>query len=72
MLLYEFLSYLYHMISNITQAERAITRVLFVPNSTSANLILYNSSVNKKLIFCYILNTILSVFAQFCQQNYYL
>ncbi len=36
-------------------------------------LILYNSSVNKKLIFCDILNTILSVFAQFCQQlcNYF-
>ncbi len=61
------------MISNITQAARAITRVLFVPNSTSANVILHNSSVKKKLIFCDILNTILSVFAQFCQQlcNYF-
>ncbi len=56
------------MLSNITQAAKAITRVLFVSNSTSANVILYNTSVNKKLIFCYILNTILSVFAQFCQQ----
>ncbi len=28
-------------------------------------MILYNSSVNKKLILCYVLNTILSVFAQF-------
>ncbi len=56
------------MLSNITQAAKTITRVLFVPNSTSTNVILYNTSVNKKLIFCYILNTILSVFAQFCQQ----
>ncbi len=32
----------------------------------------FNSTVNKKLIFCSILNTILSVFAQFCQQKYYL
>ncbi len=28
----------------------------------NANVILYNSSVYKKLILCYILNTILSVF----------
>ncbi len=56
------------MLNNITQAAKTITRVQFVPNSTSANVILYNTSVNKKLIFFYILNTILSVFAQFCQQ----
>ncbi len=56
------------MLSNITQAAKTITRVLSVTNSMSTNVILYNSSVNKKLIFCYILNTILSVFAQFCQQ----
>ncbi len=41
----------------ITRAARAITRVLFVPS-----VILYNNSVNKKLILCYILNAILSVF----------
>ncbi len=32
-------------------------------NTTSANWILYKSSVIKKLILCYILNTILGVFA---------
>ncbi len=36
-------SYLYHMICDITSN---ITRVLFVPNMTSACVILYNSSVN--------------------------
>ncbi len=56
------------MLSNITQAAKAITQVLSVSNSRSVNVILYNTSVNKKLIFCYILNKILSVFAQFCQQ----
>ncbi len=56
------------MLSNITQAAKAITQVLSVSNSTSVNVILYNTSVNKKLIFCYILNKILSVFAQFYQQ----
>ncbi len=40
------------------------------PNSTRANVIFYNSSVNKKLILCHILNTILCVFAQFCQRKY--
>ncbi len=35
----------------------------------SANVILYKCSPKKKLILCYILNTTLSVFAQFCQQN---
>ncbi len=43
------------------------TRVLFV---LSANVILNNSTVNKKLILCYILNTILSFcflfFYSFC------
>ncbi len=67
MLLYEFLAHVKIMLSNITQAAKAITRGLFVPNSTSTNVILYNISVNK-LIFCYILNTILSIFAQFFQQ----
>ncbi len=33
------------------------------PNNTSANVILYNSSVNKKLTLCYILNTILCFFS---------
>ncbi len=52
-----------------TSRESSITRVLFVPNITSANVILYNSSVNKKLILCYILKTILCVFAQFCREH---
>ncbi len=37
-------------------------------NITSLNVILYNSSVNKKLILCYILNTILCVFAHFFKE----
>ncbi len=52
-----------------TNRESSITRVLFVPNITSANVILYNSSVNKKLILCYILKTILCVFAKFCREH---
>ncbi len=40
----------------------------FVPNITSLNVILYNSSVNKKLILCYILSTI-CVFAKFCREH---
>ncbi len=52
-LMYEFLSHIYviryHMIS-----ESYITGVLFM-SKKSANVILYNCSVNK-LILCYILN----------------
>ncbi len=49
-----------------------IMSAVFVSNITSANVILSNSSVYKKFILFYILNTILSVFAQFYQQKYYL
>ncbi len=42
-------------------SESNITQVLFVTNITSANVISYNSSVNK-LILGYILNTMVSVF----------
>ncbi len=44
------------------------TSAVFVPNIK----ILYNSSANKNLMLCYILDTIVSVFAKFCRQKYYL
>ncbi len=37
--------------------------------SANVILILYNSSINKKLIWCYFLETILSLFAQFVIEN---
>lgn len=52
--------------------KRDITLVLFWSWIASANIILNKSSVNKKLMFCYILSTILFVYAQFCQIKYYL
>ncbi len=42
-----------------TSRESRITSADFVSNIKSLNVILYNSSVNKKLVLCYILNTIL-------------
>ncbi len=39
----------------------------FVPIGTSTNVILYNSSLNKKLILYYILNRVLCVFAIFSE-----
>ncbi len=59
-----FVSYLYHI-----SHEQYYTSADLVPNITSLNVILYNSSVNKKLILCYVLNTILCVFAQFCREH---
>ncbi len=54
-----FFSYLYHAISNITGAVRAVSHeCCLYPNITSLNVILYNSSANNKLILRYILNTI--------------
>ncbi len=63
-----FVSYLYHTISH-EQGEQYYTSADFVPTITNWNVISNNSSVNKKLILCYILNTILCVFAQFCNEH---
>ncbi len=49
--MYEFLFYIY-IIYHMSR-ESSITRVHFVPNITSLNVILHNSSVNK-LLLCYI------------------
>ncbi len=67
-LLYEFLSHIYitYLAISNEQREQYHTSAVFVLK------ILYNSSVNKKFILFYTLNTILSVFAQFCQQKYFL
>ncbi len=58
-------------ISDICVYTTAVLDTVFVLNSMSANviLILYNSSINKKLIWCYFLETILSLFAQFVIEN---
>ncbi len=74
MLLYEFFSHIYnHKISDISHKQREQYHTNDAcPNTTSANVILHNSSVNKKLILGYIVNTILSVFGKFFQQKYYL
>ncbi len=50
--LYEFLSPIY-IIRYHTSSESNIMSADFVPNITSLNVILYNSSVNKKLILLY-------------------
>ncbi len=53
-----FVSYLYHTISH-EQREHYHTSADFVPNITSLNVILYNNSVNKKLILLYFKHNIM-------------
>lgn len=50
----------------------AVLDTVFVLNSMGANviLILYNRSINKKLVWCCILEAVLSLFAQFATENF--
>ncbi len=68
-----FLSHIYTIsdITRVAKREQYHMSGAFVLICTSENVILYNSSINKKLILCYILNTILCVFAQFCREHNY-
>ncbi len=71
--MFVFVLYLY-TISNIRQAAWEMSHsdmsAVFVPIMTSANVIICNSSVNKKLILWYILNTTLSFLLSFANKNF--
>ncbi len=64
-----YVSYLSYLFVSYLYDKQYHTSSAFVLICTSANVIWYNSSVNKKLILCNILNTIFCVLFNFANEN---